>query len=293
VVVIGDSFSFGKSGYQWQDFLIKQSGLSVATFFSYAGDPRFGDLQFNDQLLSAIVDSVAFRQTPPRVVVFEKVERMLDSIGDSVGDCQARRSSTPPLSIDMRKTSSFDSMKPVFREKYAWSSGNIAYAAQFINKHIFSWRTRNTVKQMELDVSGLFSNRKNNKLLIYGMEQDKASWDADRIEKIRCTLLDMQNRVQANRKTLFVLMIVPDKLTVYSHHLVDKTYANLSVFDALAAEPTLNLLRLDRAMQSAIVDGMVDIYLPNDTHWGYRGHQIAAASLIHYLEQLGGQLFLK
>lgn len=286
LVVIGDSFSFGRTGYQWQDFFIAQSGLSVATFFSYAGDPRFGDLQFNNQLLSTIVHSAAFQQMPPRVVVFQKVERMLDSIGNSVGDCQANKLSAQPLSIGMRQTSIHYSMQPVFREKYAWSSGNVAYAAQFINKHIFSLRTRNTVKQMELDVSGLLSNRKSNKLLIYGMEQDKASWNADKIEQIKCTLLDMQNKVQSNRKTLFVAMIVPDKLTAYSHHLVDRTYANLSVFDALAVGQLLNLVRLDWAMQAAIDKGMIDIYLPDDTHWGYRGHQIAAASLVEYLRAL-------
>ncbi len=70
--------------------------------------------------------------------------------------------------------------------------------------------------------------------------------------------------------------------------LMDRIYANLSVFDALAADQSLNLVRLDWAMQAAIDQGIIGSYLPNDTHWGYRGHQIAAASLAQYLRILSG-----
>lgn len=153
---------------------------------------------------------------------------------------------------------------------------------------MFERRSRSIVKRLDLDNLRFFSSRQSNTLLLYKHDLRKASWDTPEIAKIKCILMNMQNLVQANGKTLFIAMIVPDKLTAYSHHLMDRAYANLSVFDALAAEQSINLVRLDWAMQVAIDQGIIDVYLPNDTHWGYRGHQIAATSLAQYLRILSG-----
>lgn len=283
IVVIGDSFSMGGTGYEWQNFFVTETGLSVAAFGLYGVD-----LRIKDELLPEIVNSKAFQERPPRVVVFEKVERWLDNMGDAIDDCQVNHPNPPEFSINMQPVLNPAPLHEVFRKESSLSSQNIAYAAQFLNKLMFSRRSRSVVMRLDLDKLKFFSSRQSDTLLLYKHELKKASWDTLKIAKIKCILLSMQNRVQANGKTLFVAMIVPDKLTAYSHHLVDRTYANLSVFDALAAGHSLNLVRLDWAMQAAIDKGIIDIYLPNDTHWGYRGHQIAAASLAQYLKMLSG-----
>ena len=283
IVVIGDSFSMGGTGYEWQNFFVTETGLSVAAFGIYGVD-----LKFRDELLSEIVNSETFQVRPPRVVVFEKVERWLDKMGDALGDCQVNHPNLPEFSINMQPMLNPAPLREVFREKSSLSSQNVAYAGQFLNKLMFERRSHSIVTRLKLENLKFFSSRQSDTLLLYKHELRKASWDAPEIAKIKCILLSMQNLVQANGKTLFVAMIVPDKLTAYSHHLIDRAYANLSIFNALAVGQSLNLVRLDWALQAAIDKGMIDIYLPNDTHWGYRGHQIAAASLAQYLKMLSG-----
>jgi hypothetical protein len=45
--------------------------------------------------------------------------------------------------------------------------------------------------------------------------------------------------------------------------------------------------RLDHAIQETIEQGAIDVYLPNDTHWSYRGHEIAADAVARYLNGFG------
>ncbi len=273
----------GEAGYEWPNFFVTQTGLSVAAFGLYGPD-----LKFRDELLPEIINSEAFQREPPRIVVFEKIERWLDKMGNAFSDCQASYPNPPGFLINMQPVLNSAPLHDVVRKKSSLSIQNIAYAGQFLNKLMFERRSHSIVKRLDLDNLKFFSSRQSNTLLLYKHDLRKASWDTLEIAKIKCILLNMQNLVQANGKTLFIAMIVPDKLTAYSHHLMDRAYANLSVFDALAAEQSLNLVRLDWAIQAAIDQGMIDIYLPNDTHWGYRGHQIAAASLVQYLRILSG-----
>ena len=283
VVVIGDSFSIARYGYQWQNFFVAETGLSVATFVLYADS-----LKFNDQLLPQIVHSEAFQKTPPRVVVFQKVERMLDQMGEPIGDCRPGATVPAGFSVSMKPSPADYPLHNQFRKTTALSRQSIAYAAEFLDKRVFSLRKKFIVTTLALENPELFSNRQSDKLLLIDLDIKKRSWDEHKIDKIRCILLAMQNLVQANRKTLFVAMLAPDKLTAYSRQLADKGYVDLSVFDKLAAEPSLNLLRLDWALRSAVDKGMVDVYLPNDTHWGYQGHRIAATTLAQYLRERSG-----
>jgi hypothetical protein len=41
--------------------------------------------------------------------------------------------------------------------------------------------------------------------------------------------------------------------------------------------------RIDLALISAIHNGEQDVYLPDDTHWGSSGYQIAAETLLTFL----------
>jgi hypothetical protein len=50
----------------------------------------------------------------------------------------------------------------------------------------------------------------------------------------------------------------------------------------------LHFVRIDQAIKAAVDKGMVDVYLPNDTHWAYRGHETAAEALVQYLKGFSG-----
>jgi hypothetical protein len=82
-------------------------------------------------------------------------------------------------------------------------------------------------------------------------------------------------------------MIAPDKLSAYSRLLADPGLAGLSRFDLLTTDPALHLPRLDLRLRNAIDDGVEDVYLNNDTHWGSVGYQIVAQELVAYLTRRG------
>lgn len=74
------------------NFFVNQTGLSITAFGLYGPD-----LKFRDELLSEIINSEAFQREPPRIVVFEKIERWLDKMGNTFGDLVKR---VTPIRLD-------------------------------------------------------------------------------------------------------------------------------------------------------------------------------------------------
>jgi hypothetical protein len=137
---------------------------------------------------------------------------------------------------------------------------------------------------MEMTLSGLFSSRFNRGLLVYGEDFNKASWQEADWRRAGCDLLALQDRVQANGRTVFATMVVPDKLTVYAPFLPYRTFDGLSRLALIAETPGLNLVRLDGKLDPT---AQIDLYLPDDTHWSSHGHALAARLVLDYLVDAG------
>jgi hypothetical protein len=71
---------------------------------------------------------------------------------------------------------------------------------------------------------------------------------------------------------------------VYAPFLSDGRFATLSHLDRLAEIPSVNLVRVDRALDPR---EHVDLYLPNDTHWSAATHEMAAELVLHALVERG------
>ncbi len=291
VLVLGDSFSFGginaKVNFPWQTFLAANTGLSVTTINHYTKfDPP--PPEYGPDLLFKIVNSETFKKTPPRVFILEVIERQLNMLPVYAGNCRLEHKierkpdfnlnpNPPPLIDAYRKTS----LPPLKQQ--------IAYARKYLYGLLQrQWDKNPAVYQTELTTSQLFSNKLSGRLLGYKDDFKIISWDEPYLANIRCNLINAQNLVQKNGKTLFVAMVVPDKLSAYSRYLKDQSYADTSIIDRLASSPSLHLVRIDKALKDTIDEGVVDVYLPNDSHWGYRGHQTAATALAQHLANFTG-----
>ncbi|MEK9149514.1 MAG: hypothetical protein AAB267_05650, partial [Candidatus Desantisbacteria bacterium] len=143
------------------------------------------------------------------------------------------------------------------------------------------------VEKFHLSRRDLFSNRLSDEILIYKFDLYKDKWSSSQINSIRCSLVNIQNRVQSNGKTFFVFMAVPDKLTAYSEYIVNNGAIKNDTIDMLSSDEMLHIHRLDKSLKKAIQEGVKDVYLPNNTHWGSEGHKIAAKTLVDYLEESG------
>jgi hypothetical protein len=279
VVAIGDSFT-GESpwhpGTTWPHFLAHDTGLKVGIFDS------------DDDLIGQLLASPGFQADPPAVVIYEIVERnFVPGHPSAPGEAcpTVQDSPRPMLSFQPDGRPPLPDMRPRTRPWYELPvSYGLAYLEQTLRRAIVGQETTNSVA-IGLIRGGLFSSRRDRSLLVYGEDFNKASWPEQRWRDAACSLLRLQQRVQANGRTLFLAMVAPDKLTAYGPFLQDESFQNLSRLDLLADYPALHLVRFDRQIFDPA--DHVDLYLPDDTHWSTIGHALAAGLVEAKLRELG------
>ncbi|MFM8333414.1 MAG: alginate O-acetyltransferase AlgX-related protein [Candidatus Methylumidiphilus sp.] len=289
ILVVGDSFSFaglfGMLNFPWQTFLAAETGLTIATIshYTHTVPPRY-----DATLIPKIVSSDAFQKQPPRILIMEIVERQLSILPDVGGECAGIVQSAK--AHDLRFSPTAQPTREAQRKK---ERPPLAEQTAYAQKYLLGLLRRDSdetpiVSQLALTSSKLFSSKRSGVLLVYEGDIKKKNWGKSELTEIRCKLVKLQNLVQKNGKTFFVAMLVPDKLTAYSGYLQDRSDANSSVIGSLALDQSLHIPRIDKAIQAEIDAGAIDVYLPNDTHWAYRGHQTAASALNQYLQGFMG-----
>ena len=279
IVAIGDSFtaeSKWRPGTTWPHFLAHDTGLKVGIFDS-------GEMGVDDLLASP-----GFQADPPPVVVYEVVERnFIPNHPSAPGDpCPTDQAAPQPvLAPGATGAPPTPDMRPLSRD---WNelpvSYGLAYLEQNLRRAVIGHETTNSV-EIGLTRGGLFSSRNDRALLVYGEDFNKMSWAPERWPEAACSLLRLQQRVQANGKTLFLVMVAPDKLTSYAPYLQDENFRHLSHLAVLDDYPALHLVRFAR--QDFDPADHVDLYLPDDTHWSTVGHSIAAGLIEKRLRSLG------
>ena len=288
VLVVGDSFSFGGNlemmNYPWQTYLAQNTGLTVSTFSHYT--TKTNPPSYDPTLIPRIVNSETFIKYPPKLFVLEVVERQLNLLPKLAGDCKIHNV------IDKIKDIKLDGIRgkgPSLEIKRNKSRPSLHKQLSNAKKYLDTvFHVNNDDRQaflFKLNREKLFSSKVNNVLLVYEGDVKKKNWSNNLIDDIKCRLIDMQNLVQANGETFFIVMIAPDKLTAYSPFLVDEKISKVTVIDRLTSGESLHAPRFDVPLQSAISNGEVDVYLPNDTHWASKGQQIAAETLINYIKK--------
>ena len=285
VVVLGDSFSRIWPILQWQNHLVEKTGWSVAT------------LNINKIGLEQVLASQVFHKHPPRVLIVESVERYLPNILEkSASNC----GKTPtPLQSNrgyastafMQSTQSDNLLpgttQPVDRDK-PWSELNLGYVRGYIWNSLLRKLTgdaHTAASKVELIRPAPFSSRNQHAMLVFDQDFKKVKrWKEEGMTEMVCRIKAMRRQVEANGHTRFVLMVPPDKLTVYADFIRDKGLRDSSTLGELSGNLPEVMPRLDLALISAAREGKQDVYLPDDTHWGSNGSQIAAETLLNFLQ---------
>lgn len=263
VVVLGDSFShFEKPRLnRWQQIFSSATGLSLITY------------HFNHVWLDDYLNSSAFQKHPPKILIMEFVERNIETFvkAGRMAEC----------SDDERvddKAIFFLQRNPVLMRPLVRPIG-IASLDEAMNFLRINSKASHKVSHYYLTSNMLFSNHAANELLTLRDDRLKYSVASSDIKRLGCYLRQRQQRAEANGITHFVVMVPPDKTSLYCPYIRKKQNIRCESVVADLFVSDLHAVRLDQVFAKALNQGVVDLYLPNDTHWGYLGSELAANSL--------------
>ena len=79
---------------------------------------------------------------------------------------------------------------------------------------------------------------------------------------------------------------MPDKTSVYSNYIDDEIYQGMRIVARIEETSALNVARLRSEFDAAIRDGVVDLYLPNDTHCGFYGYRLPANAVFNAISRI-------
>jgi len=277
VVVVGDSFSEDES-HGWQNYFANLSGLSIITFSIKSVKP--GD----------VINSQIYNQKPPKLFIYQTVERNIITRHNhcDVG-AQAVNEITEPLPIHIRKLGV--KIEERYRNKswYSLAGLDISAALNYLKKsgiRSFLGVNLTEVQEFKLSRNDLFSSKASDTLLIITRDFKLKGTTPKQIETAKCSLLSLQAEIKATAHTEFLVIVFPNKSTVYSDYVQDKTLSDMSIAADIEDTRDLNIVPLVDDLKLAISSGVVDLYLPNDTHTGYYGYQMAARSTLRLLSDL-------
>lgn len=282
ILVLGDSFSRARPEFQWQNYVNEISNESIGT------------MDINKILLRQILTSPQFRITPPKLIIFESVERELPH--HLIQNSNACKSS-PPSSIKVNSSS-----KTTQIVKWNWESHlanitqrierktklsdiNLNYAWKYLLHNMRRHTTHAKVFRLDIKRPPPFSNHDQSNFLIYDDDINKIKlWRDMGVSEMSCRIEAIRQQVEKNGYTRFVLLVAPDKLTAYADFLHDSKFQHASLLPQLSDLNFDVMPRLDKELITAIRSGEQDIYFPDDTHWASNGQRIAAETLITFMK---------
>lgn len=170
-----DAEQGSRGGPRWQNYLSPLTGLKIVSY------------HLDKIEIELFLDSPAFKTTPPKVLVFQTVERRLINLGQQIGlesDCQRRPDpdfTGDPLTvqrlhhpmISYERIASFGLFYP-----------NVNAAVHYLNrnvKKVFNEKS-NRAFIMPLSRNTLFPNRKSDSFLIYRDDVLKLKMKKEKLE---------------------------------------------------------------------------------------------------------------
>ena len=274
IVVLGDSFSVDQEGrrFGWQNYFINRTGLSMIVFDTR----RFWPIE--------IYDSPTFKKYPPKVFVFETVERYLNERVAYFAGMMPPAPAPVSTPADL-----FASATPPHLPMHTQSANQTAgfdpdhvlgHLGAIAQRHL---RLNNQVVEIPLARKGLFSAPNDVDMLVYFDELKKQSLTDSDFCELRAGTAVFEKFIESNGFTRFVLLVAPDKSSAFAPYMKNASSATANLIAELARDPSLPVPRTDIVLSQAIASGIQDVYLSNDSHWGSIGHKLFADALADHL----------
>lgn len=271
IVVLGDSFS-NDGAASWVNYAAKETGARIAVFHVRGKSWR------------VLLDEPSYRAAPPKIFILEIVERDLKEIlGAAPTSCGGRAPAPRVRLAPNPRTAALERVERPTRRTLVQLDPR--HFAQFQEARLLRRLGRSSGEVVEVALTRrAFSSRRGDATLVYTGDLLKRFWTASDLDTIDCSLRQIQDAVQRDKRTLFLAMLIPDKLTAYSPDLADRSVAGLSILDRLDTR-SISRLPVALALTRKIHAGVKDVYLPNDSHLGSAGHEALAQTLLDELRR--------
>lgn len=271
ILVIGDSFS--EAG-RWQAALNEHYSFE----FVHARKMR----------LAKLGERIA--RDKPDAVVIESVERFTlamfgkesQFMGQTTDRCTASDAPTAGAAPALLPTgSTSDPVFPFYSRKTLPSSGkDISQGFHILKLWVDFLRKpkKRKVVLLDLTTADLFSNARSKQLLV--IQDDLLLNQAeveDNLPTAKCSIQKAAD-ILAGTGVAYTFLFVPDKTTAYQNYLTrDDIRQQPAPIDLITASNVPHTINMLAATRSRLTAGEKDFYLPNDTHWGYKGFRLAAS----------------
>lgn len=271
VVTIGDSFSVNEA-QSWQNYLALSSNASIITFHK------------SSVSASSILKHPQFLKSPPKLFIFQVVEHGIqNALNDIDLDlAQQNEFNDPPKAQLNFSPVKFDNYLEFYgrAKEIGFSMDTALHYIKTNIKQYFGGRKKSFSMKVKNKLD-LFSNNHPDSALFYLLDKLKLSINKHEWETIENRFSILQNSVQSNGFTNFIAMIAPDKSTVYKNYLLAPNQEFKSCLNLMPNKKEVNWLNIEKLMQKSIEEGEIDVYLPNDTHWGSAGYRVAAEAIMY------------
>ena len=275
IVTIGDSFSVNKE-QSWQNYLALSSKSSIITFHRRA------------VTISELLKYKQFKKTPPKIFIFEVVEHSIQTALHDITLKDKGNTNTNHLNPEMKfREVVFSKYMEAFKRNLN-NSFSMDTALHYIKSNL-KQRFGSRTKAYPKSITGkelLFSNANTESALFYHLDNLKLSISENEWAVIEQRFAAAQSIVQENNKTTFLAMVAPDKRTAYSHLIKDEGTTYQSAIEMMPGKYKVNWIHTLGGLRQMIDQEVIDVYLPNDTHWGFQGYKAAFISTKEKIQSL-------
>lgn len=280
LLILGDSFSNKKNtqtdpGTYWHNYLWAMTGLRTAVYNRNTVDPR------------TVIQDYLSRPTPPKIIIYQMLLSDLNEVMEFGNkQCDAPTYIHPTAyTAQIQKTV----LRDIHRPKTSASTFIQFHQAISVMKHrvLDIVSNDNPALKNQLNSGTYFSNRDSHLLLTHNADLVMNKWRRPYVDKGICGLRQLQTLMQENESTFGVILLVPNKTLAYAKSIKNTRFSVKNWYPLIAESEGIHAPRLDLSIEKALKNGLVDLYLPDDTHWGFAGHRLAAEVVRDFLVERG------
>jgi len=274
VVVFGDSFTDpDRPSAPWLDFVASRSGWRTVAV-------RYRSVE----QIESYLDSTAFRQRPPRLVIVESVTRNM-AYRLAQGDCVSQQSaeSAHPARVDAASVApAAVAREHARRTDFADTLERLNVSSYLVRqKLMYSVLPRTSpVRSYSLERRDLFSSRRSDQVLYYASDVEGQRVPGHQVAAFVCTLEHFRRLALGNGSTRFLFLPALDKSVAYAAYAAQPPFGPPAGYDELKLALGPDFIDTLPLLRAALTRGAPDLYLPNDSHWGSKGALLVAEAVL-------------